>query len=819
MDDIPFQDHHVMPDYLFEDMPRWLLEKNHYSGAGRRKGSKGGLRSKSVDIPKVVIPVQAPSVNHLMARYHEFYNPPESELLLMDLNREEGSSVATKKIKVEKPPNAELKLAKQLLDQLEKKNLRAKAEALAAMNAVEDEEGGKSKKFEAEATIIERELDMRLAMYRRDSKTWKNILKRKKHRKGRGVGAPTAAAAETTTQPIIAADNESEHAPEVIISDAQMPSESASDTESHANLESRRGSLTSIEREGVAAEEEGGYVPEDGSGRPHDESKVNGGGAKVDNGGTDPRAPQKPRPSTRRPSLSQQNHGTLAPRPPSGEGPRGSQRGSVMALTQQSLVKRRSSTAPERRPSVVPSGRRMLVKKAADNESTLVKKHDRQRRDLPIREIERRAVQKFYLKMVAMFSRFHMLTEKLELERLRIYISGNPARMFLIMRLQLMAKARFAASKKKKRANAMQVLAMHLTMFIYRYLKKMRTHKVTILRRFLEDQMGQSNFSRVLKAFRFKVIKCQRWSRDFFACTKCRIQAIALYMEQFVRFEKSKYGVILTHRERLAIAKKYLFQRRLAFKAQYNEYKALLAGRIDAFDAVDELQALAFLQFGRQRGKLARTTFAGVPENDQDCLHGDVGMGGYHVERPRLSVTKANSRRKSEIEVDGKLIDQHSIPQVAIGKLAKSKIRERPFFVLFNDRTITAALYKMGRRILDDKEIAAMDAEAARAKLQPVEVDESAVAQLLSDVATFVQPTLEAAAAAQGGVPSAGRGIRRHTRLSSMRAGVPYLPLVRPEKKRKKEKVAKGDTMYDLPGSLCVELENTLSGHGDDEDG
>lgn len=749
-----------MPDYLFDDLPQWLVEKNKFSKPS------GKHRKSKLTAPKVTIPVETPSVQVLMERYHRFYNPAESELILAQLGEDKGEVPgATKKGgKLDKKPNAELKLAKQLLNDLRKRDLRKKAEALARMNAEKDDEEGKLKKFESDESIMERELDMRLAMYRRDPSIWQDILKAAKQKGKRGGKLGTAAS------PLL---------PKGVADGA---------TTEHGVKETEEGDKLSNDGHTVSAGTEG---PENSEGRL----------LVISEPSETPHAPEQLKPSMSRPGTLAPDElkdehtkittdapltvtiGGPTPRPPPTSGPPPSSSSSSRKLSV-TLQKGVGTDPPTpRRPSVKPDSARkgstvrrlsmaMVGKKLAPGDSTLVTKADKARKDVSIRVIECQAVQKFYLTMVAMFSRFQGLHDIVDLHRLAKYIQNSPTRMILIMKLQRRVKNRYAAKRAEARAKAYYILVLHMTMFVGRYLKKMRTEKVEIIKKFLQDQSGEFQISRVLKSFRFKVIKCQRWSRAFFACSKARINLVAMFIEQKVNFAPSQDGITLTLRERQSIAKEYIFDRRVHYKAKYEEYKALNAGRIDAFATVNEAQALFFLNFGRKKKRVAgrpRASFHGaLASDDGGSADMDVVAGIPMGKTSRQTITK--------IKIGGRMIDQNEIPQIALGKLEHSKVRERPFFAMFNDKKMVDKLRRVGQKILDEKEILAMDAKEARKKLASQECNMEDAELLLGEVGAFIRNTVREKEGKDGDAPPPGMGVRRNTITSASRMGIMFVP-------------------------------------------
>jgi len=245
-----------------------------------------------------------------------------------------------------------------------------------------------------------------------------------------------------------------------------------------------------------------------------------------------------------------------------------------------------------------------------------------------------------------------------------------------------------------------------------------------------------------------------------------------MFIEQNVNFAPSKHGVTLTLRERQSIAKKYIFDRRFDYKGKYEDYKALLAGRIDAFATVDEAQALFFLHFGRKKKQSAgrpRASFQGALASD-DGGSADIDMAG------RLPMGKTSHQTITKIKIGGRMIDQNEIPQIALGKLEHSNVRERPFFALFNDKKMVDKLRQVGQKMLDEKEILAMDAEEARKKLASKEGNLEDAAMLLGEVGAFIRDTVREKDRKDGDAPPPGMGVRRNTITSASRMGIMFIP-------------------------------------------
>ena len=761
-----FDNLNVMPDYLMDDLPEWLKEKN----AGRSSRSRSGRGNAKSLVPDVQIPVETPSVNKLMARYIDYLKPN------LDLLNPGASDMSTGTVKSNKPPNAELKLAKQLLAQLHKRSMRLREAALAAMKASDDGEE-EVKKRESDADIFERELEAKIAMFRRDPSTWKHLLLTGKKKiqyenEQKEIARAKAAAAR------LEEDEEEEYgggdgadsagqfaarAPRADI-EVQPEAEPATSLEVCDTLNKMsKSAVETLEEETVSTQ---GDVEATVS-----TMAMKGNDKRTAEAHLAPQTPSRPKPSTTRPRAVDEGSGARkTPHRPSNS----------------AVSPRPGTTKKYSQPPDTPR-----PKKPPSKHSSLVSKADLDRRDLAVRTIERRAIQKFYLTMVAMFSRNNFLVEKLELERLKNYIAGSTRRLTLILRLQLMVKARYRVKQEKRMAKAMRTLVMHLSVFMASFLRKLKTKRIVIVRSFLQDFMSHSQLQRVMKLYRFKVMKCQRWVREYFAISKYRVRILALYMETKCKFARSEYGTTLSYRDRYSIAKKYLYQRRRTYRKKYEETKSLVAGRVDAFEQLTEEGARDFLLHGRPRRVNPQTNF--------------VEEEGYDPLRPKLSLFKAKKKVGMVDLGNGTKVNQMMVPQVAPTKLMKSKIRDTPFFVLFKHDETIPKLQAMGQELIDEREMVAAAAAAASAAQQMSgEVNMEEVEEVLKNVDVYIATSAGEGENARDefGVPPDGKGVRRHTRLSAGRAGVAYIAQAKAEVSPKKPS---SPPKVRIPGYACGE--------------
>jgi len=686
------------PDYLVNDLPDWVTDKGVISGKQKNREKK--RKAATTEKPNAQI---APHKEILSVRgYREKYE------VFMDLKNQERKKLShdnkMKKMKKkktsdgaevtvcevdkatgddERPPDVGLILAKKYLDNIAKREKLQRMEAMALLAAAVNEIE-LPPQHQSEAVLLEKELNNRLAMLRRDPTQQVRLLKGHKGRRKD--------------------ENKNDDEQENISSENISSDQAVEGTEPNVEENPQGGKLLE--------EVEGEKVPE----LPTESNPaINGLSIKMKVRSAASRL--------RKPEINSAN--PLTP---------GRRMSQVAGVTPQEVVQKFTEKQRIR--------------------SVLMMSVDLARTDLSRQKLEKLAIQKFYLKLIMLFGWNEKLFEALELERLRVYIAGNPVRMIRIITLQLKVKRRYAEKKRKRRLKALNTLSAYFMSYVKNYTQRIRNEKIEVIKTFLFEQSSQLRIVPVLKAFRFKVLKCQRWSREWLNITNNRLNMICKYIDEAMAFTPSIYGVTFNLREKMAIATAYLKDLRTSYRENYEEYKRIKSGKIDAFQIVNEEQAYLFLHYNLKSSKF-------------------VGSG------TRRSVlfrgTEIQAGKKLQFKKVGEdLLDLNNIPQVIVRSTVKGIKNQAPFLCILKHENLRKLQIVCQRELVKKELQAAKEAEVL-AKLQmgskenPIDDAQS----ILSNIDTYLQTHSEIGDT---------MGARRMTIISSMRAGMPITTLS-PEKR------------------------------------
>ena len=170
----------VMPDYLEEDLPLWLKEKNEFMKKSRKKNRKPTLFEMTGPL---VLAKDTPSVKDYRAKYETFGETDSNDIIMNNNNNkdEDGKTIiSTKSILAERVVDPGIKLAKNYLDDLIKKEKLARQQALLELEAQMNEDPDTPIIYQSEAALLEKEVDEKIALMRRNPELVKYLLNKKK---------------------------------------------------------------------------------------------------------------------------------------------------------------------------------------------------------------------------------------------------------------------------------------------------------------------------------------------------------------------------------------------------------------------------------------------------------------------------------------------------------------------------------------------------------------------------------------------------------------------------------------------------------------
>ena len=197
---------------------------------------------------------------------------------------------------------------------------------------------------------------------------------------------------------------------------------------------------------------------------------------------------------------------------------------------------------------------------------------------------------------------------------------------FLIMLIKVQMRFRrkrnirlFAARRK-----ASAVIGRFLMPKMTTIANRVRGRKVDIIRTFFAEHSHIGDFAKIMKNFRYRVLKCQWWYREFKKCSVARLEGLSVLWERMVQ-EAEGYDpdLVIPIATRNSILFQYLRMRRWGYRRDLIEYILRVQGKNFLFSAVTKDLAKEFLKghvVEMFPMSVTRETKAEPKENSQDVF-------------------------------------------------------------------------------------------------------------------------------------------------------------------------------------------------------
>ena len=454
-----------MPSYLGEDLPAWLVEKNMFENMSKKTKKLSSVLdfTKNIKVKK-----ETPSILDYRKKY---------ELFNSELNRKKNdgynpstnseNKISVDSIMAERIPDPGVKLAKTYLkDVLKQQNL---ARMQAALAAEQNENASGASNQESKSAIMEKELNAKIGLLRRNPDMVKELLLKRKPKK--------------------------KYSKDDVSGDRISPRPS-NYFQISPRLEGKLDVSSNPKFPIFMNENQEGFLDE-----ITEVSRLTSG-----------------RPTSGRPTSGRPTSGSRESTPE---------------------IRGRSTT-----PSKNASGKARLNREYRG--STIIYADLLSDDNLAPLDIEKISVVRTYIKFVKTISYFSKLREKVDIDRLQKDIESDLLKMKLIKSMQIRYKEKLDVREERRKKAALMAIFNTLGVCMRRKIKQIRSRKVDLIKQFITDHSGQAIIQIVLRRFRFRVIKCQRWSRDFFACHRCRMIVLCRYIDEKIEFPINIFDIKIT---------------------------------------------------------------------------------------------------------------------------------------------------------------------------------------------------------------------------------------------------------------------------------